>query len=422
MWSMDTGTNYLTDFSFTGSFNDNAVSGTMNVIYVRGSGGVSMPIFLESVGAIAATSLPPNELLRPAIINFLTGDFVTDDYYHRGLIFSIATGDVASVPDALRTRTAVVQILLQLHVDCEAPETPARVPIPAMLAYALTPYDMAGYIDNFLQTIVSNTEAQRDGRRLVETFGCDSAELEQFWETLEVIIISRAQLTPTRTEEAASQFEGPGRTYPSIQPTATNVGGITTIEYGEVPNDFVPELPDLVTLKLPAYISMDEKWMTGSLKRIAIQRFSRYVGHGFNSEPWGFEEPARSIIREDYAAVANEDALILICNYIHPSPSVLYENTFWLGSTPNAAERDRLRDRLSDHPLLSNIQGASSQCPASRTEAESMRQRAELTPSGDAFSPLAPTPTRPRATPTPVDCSAAGLSVFLVAACLTGEV
>ena len=38
----------------------------------------------------------------------------------------------------------------------------------------------------------------------------------------------------------------PVRKYPSIQPSSTVVSGSrVTIEYGQVPEDFVPEIPDL---------------------------------------------------------------------------------------------------------------------------------------------------------------------------------
>ena len=179
--------------------------------------------------------------------------------------------------------------------------------------------------------------------------------------------------TPPRDSSSTpTQFEGPGRDYSSIEPSSTTVGSRTTIEYGQVPEDFVPQIPDLETLITPLYITMSEKSMIGSLTGVTIRGFT-FGGYGFNSNPLRFQGRARSIIQEDYAALVNEDAMILVCNYRHPDPGLSYSNAFWFGSTPSVADPDRLRDRLPEHPLLRNISGGRSQCPASRTEAESIR-------------------------------------------------
>ena len=134
------------------------------------------------------------------------------------------------------------------------------------------------------------------------------------------------------------------------------------------------------------YITMDQKSTIGSLTRVTLQRFPR-TGYGYNSDPLRFRGTARSIIREDYNGIYNEEAMLLKCGYKNSDPGLITTKAFWFGSTPSPADPDRLRGRLSNHPLLRNINGALSQCPASATAAlrETLKQGPEIE---GVFAPL----------------------------------
>ena len=152
------------------------------------------------------------------------GHFPTGDYNLFRTVRAIATGDFGSVADTPSARAAVFSILQQLHLGCEAQDTPMRVPFATSLAYAGAPADVESVFTNFFQTMLDirtraeqgdllsatqrftgmfvmggglNPAAQSDGRRLVATLGCGSAELDHFWQNLGTLMSSRAQRPPS---------------------------------------------------------------------------------------------------------------------------------------------------------------------------------------------------------------------------------
>lgn len=185
---------------------------------------------------------------------------------------------------------------------------------------------------------------------------------------------STSSFTPTSTPlpTPPESEEAPGRKNPSIQPSSTKVQGISTIiEYGQVPEGFVPELPDLETLETSLLSIVMEQSTIGALTRVSFQRFLA-GGYGPDSFSFSFEGEARSIIEEDYIALAAERVWVMKCGYRLSTPGIISVQSFWFGSTPSVADPDRLRDRLPEHPVLRNIKGARSQCPATKSEAETV--------------------------------------------------
>ena len=195
--------------------------------------------------------------------------------------------------------------------------------------------------------------------------------------------------TSTSLSIPSGSAEAPVLKYPSIKPSRTETSASTaTIIYGEVPEDFIPAVPLPETLgKSVVYITMDQKSTIGSLTRVTLQRFPR-TGYGYNSDPLRFRGTARSIIREDYNGIYNEEAMLLKCGYKNSDPGLITTKAFWFGSTPSPADPDRLRSRLPEHPILKNVLGALSQCPASATAAlrETLKQGPEIE---GVFAPLA---------------------------------
>ena len=55
--------------------------------------------------------------------------------------------------------------------------------------------------------------------------------------------------------------------------------------------------------------------MVGSLTGITVERFPRYSGYGFNSDPARFPARAAALIREDYNGIAEDEAIIIECHY-----------------------------------------------------------------------------------------------------------
>lgn len=255
-------------------------------------------------------------------------------------------------------RAAVlIAVLLALAVmigACTGGATPASIasaPIPTAtpVSTASAPIPTATPASTASASIPTAT---------TKSAGSDSASTSSF------IPASTPLPTPPGSEEA------PGRKSPSIQPYSTEVGPhATIIRYGQVPEDFVPEIPNLETRQL--IIRMKEKSMIGSLTGVTIQPF--YDSYPAARVPSQFEAPARYLIEEDHAALKNnEDVVIMKCEY-NPVPGLgRVFHIFWFGSTPSVADPNRLRDRVPNHPLLTSISGARIQCPASRREAESI--------------------------------------------------
>ena len=166
--------------------------------------------------------------------------------------------------------------------------------------------------------------------------------------------------TPPGSEEVL------GREYPSIQPSISKVTEFhTVIEYGQVPEDFLPEMPEMDKFEESVYISM-EKSLKGSLKALRITPFSlaqSWTGDGINLPPDYYQGSTRRILEEDFSAAVDQGARLLRCFYV-TDEYVSLTADFWLGSTPNGLDPDRLRDRLPNHPIVENIVGAADQCPA----------------------------------------------------------
>ena len=172
---------------------------------------------------------------------------------------------------------------------------------------------------------------------------------------------------PTSTPELVSRSN-----YPAVHPSNIESDGtIMSIEYGHVPDNFLPEIPDLETLPEPfVSIYMEEKSSIGSLIGIELMPFRWNSAYQY-SDHAEFGDQAKKMVEEDYAALIKDNAIVMECNYKISRDTAVYFRRYWFGITPAVADPGRLRTRLRDHPLLKSINGTRNQCPTNRNEAES---------------------------------------------------
>ncbi|MEM7568308.1 MAG: hypothetical protein AAF337_00795 [Pseudomonadota bacterium] len=141
------------------------------------------------------------------------------------------------------------------------------------------------------------------------------------------------------------------------EPKVTKKGPFVTYDYGRAPEDYVPPIPE----ELPnqtLYLTM-KKQGTGALKTIEIQRF----GHWSLTRYYKNGSAKQDLLDEDVSAIAKQKPRVLVCSYLSPKRGIVNVSRHWFKEAPSAANRARLRGRLSDHPILV-ISGVRETCSA----------------------------------------------------------
>ena len=138
----------------------------------------------------------------------------------------------------------------------------------------------------------------------------------------------------------------------------------TTYTYGEAPENFVPPIPDELP-KNTLLIKM-EKQGAGSLSSIEIHKFGYWslprTDLDYSSRP-----AEQALLREDVSAISRQKPYVIVCKYLSTNRGVTNVARYWYKDLPSGIERDRLSDRISDHPVLV-IRGERDTCPAAYVE------------------------------------------------------
>ena len=148
------------------------------------------------------------------------------------------------------------------------------------------------------------------------------------------------------------------------EPVESKEANFTVLNYGEVPENFVPQVPELPKNRR-LKITM-KKLFPGSLHTIKIRPF--HLGMLIKGEERYIDRPQiQQMVREDIFAVMQSRSPVLECKYrSYRKLGPHYE--YWYKNRPVAADPGRLKSRVSDHPLLF-IRSPLESCPASREEA-----------------------------------------------------
>lgn len=345
-------------------------------------------------------------------IDIAPPEFPLDRYIAPGLMYAIYRADYETVPDDKFTRTIVLGLVRALNDACGeqpffdvvaymeymgASTDPQDIVLDSLEAI-LAARDLAeqGDIIGGLLAFMDELgifgiapEGIEDGNLLARRHGCESEQIAQFRPNLNTIVVDRADQKPALlldplvvllSEEYKARLgigdvllpQQPGEEgedFGSIEPVDVSVSPTlgTVIEYGAVPERFVPDIPDVDSLE-PRLLAIEmEKSSPGALVRIRITGFL-LGGHGPESNVFLYQGEARARLQEDYTALAGSDALVMECTYISSNVGLDSVAAFWYGSTPDLADPDRLRDRLLDHPVLW-IRSGRDNCPETQTEA-----------------------------------------------------
>ncbi len=132
----------------------------------------------------------------------------------------------------------------------------------------------------------------------------------------------------------------------------------TLYDYGQSPENFVPPIPNDLP-KNTLHLVMDKN-AAGSLSAIEVQNFGPW---SLTREyPNGSEK--QNLLNEDLSAISKEKPRVIVCKYLSQQRGVTNVSRHWYQNEPNAADPDRLRGRMSDHPVLV-ISGVRETCSAS---------------------------------------------------------
>ncbi len=140
----------------------------------------------------------------------------------------------------------------------------------------------------------------------------------------------------------------------------------TDIRFTTAPRDFTPEIPDTQAMKLPLVFYLD--FNDGNRDKISRVSFTRMTFSGvYGLNPMRFQGRARERVSEDYTALLNLGfgRPILDCSY-NVDDGRSFSVYYWFKSRPELADPERLRSRVSNHPLLL-VLGVREDCPATVT-------------------------------------------------------
>ena len=93
------------------------------------------------------------------------------------------------------------------------------------------------------------------------------------------------------------------------------------------------------------------------------------VMYGYAS---AFMEPWKTIVNEDHYALQNSP--FILCRYALDDNSSEWVHAFWYQERPEAADPERLRERMANHPFL-NIGSPVDHCPRTAAEAAALNPR-----------------------------------------------
>ena len=140
----------------------------------------------------------------------------------------------------------------------------------------------------------------------------------------------------------------------------------TDIRISTAPADFTPEIPDTRAIKLPLVFYLD--FNDGNRDKIFRVSLTRITFSGvYGRSPMRFQGRARDLVGEDYTALRNLGfgQPLLDCTY-YVDERRSFSAYYWYKSRPALADPERLRSRMSNHPLLL-ILGVREDCPATLT-------------------------------------------------------
>lgn len=148
-----------------------------------------------------------------------------------------------------------------------------------------------------------------------------------------------------------------------ITPIVRQTDKAVTWEFGKVPPNFHPKLSEAEASsggkRIKMYTGRDPSSNDDHvLVMIHLFKFKRDEWDVGAYPP--MPQPRRNIISEDRTAV--EGSLILECDYLNPATQRRGIRYYWYKQKPAAADPGRLKERLSDHPLL-EFGGPREDCP-----------------------------------------------------------
>ena len=143
-------------------------------------------------------------------------------------------------------------------------------------------------------------------------------------------------------------------------PTITEKRMSVKYEYGPSPESFVPPIPKDLPNKT-VYLSM-EKQGAGSLSDIEIQSFG-YWSLPRTDMDYANRPTRQAALQEDVSIISKQRPRVLVCKYLAERRGIVQVSRHWYMKAPEGADRDRLRSRISDHPVLT-IYEARETCPS----------------------------------------------------------
>jgi hypothetical protein len=152
------------------------------------------------------------------------------------------------------------------------------------------------------------------------------------------------------------------------EPTVTNELGFMVLDYGRVPENFVPEIPSkyLSVQQLsttPLRVKMIKENVR-SLAKIEIKRVGR-SSLDVQRTMFSNENP---VAEADIIAAFKEGGLVMKCFYLSAGEhEEFYVHPSWFGSVPPSADPNRLSQRMRNHPMLV-ISKPRRSCMATRDE------------------------------------------------------
>jgi hypothetical protein len=190
-----------------------------------------------------------------------------------------------------------------------------------------------------------NKMVRDDVRNFVETYPCEGA-IARFLSNVGAYMADEPPITDgsTNTRNVASG---------SKEPTVSNELGFMVLDYGRVPENFVPEIPSkyLSVQQLsttPLRVKMIKE-NVGSLAKIEIKRVGR-SSLDVQRTMFSNENP---VAEADIIAAFKEGGLVMKCFYLSPvEHEAMYVRAYWFGSVPPSADPNRLGQRMRNHPML----------------------------------------------------------------------
>ncbi|MEM8936842.1 MAG: hypothetical protein AAGC77_10585 [Pseudomonadota bacterium] len=145
-------------------------------------------------------------------------------------------------------------------------------------------------------------------------------------------------------------------------PKITEKRAFVKYEYGPAPEDFVPPIPKNLP-KNTLYLTM-EKQGAGALKEIEVHPFGPWT----LTREYAIGSPKQDLLQEDLIAVSKQKPRVIVCKYLAERRGVVSVSRHWFKRSPDGVNPDRLKGRISDHPMLV-IDGARKTCAPSYAEA-----------------------------------------------------